>query len=115
MKPEHSWAETICGCALGAAIITMLAVMVTNAHAAKGGGIDDSMTAVALVVLVGAVVAIGCLWWWVATMVNAARHSKWVWAIMVFLVPPLCVLYSLFAWERTPRRAAMSDRVEPRW
>lgn len=68
-----------------------------------------------LLILVGVAVVLGCFAFWILTMVNAAKFGKWVWFIMVFLFPLLCVIYALFAYERGTPAGANPSRVEPRF
>jgi hypothetical protein len=74
---------------------------------------DPGMWALIAVVLI-VLISIGCIAFWALTLVNAAKHGKWVWFIMLLVIPLLCVIYGLFAYERgTPARDYA--RVEPRF
>lgn len=69
----------------------------------------DESILIGLAVIAVLVIAFVLYVW---ALVNAARNAKWVWFVLVLLFGPLCVVYLLFAYERTPSREPQR-RVEP--
>jgi len=57
--------------------------------------------------------AFGCFAIFVWALVDAARNGKWVWFVLTFFFPLLCVVYLLFACEGRPARVREVQRFEP--
>jgi len=75
---------------------------------------SDAAIGTIVVVLGGIALIIGCFWFWVAMLVNAAKHGKWVWFVMVFAFPLLCVLYLLAGHQSGERVERVSYRDDER-
>jgi hypothetical protein len=76
----------------------------------------STMVASMLAVALGLTLAICCFWFWVAMLVNAAKLGKWVWFVMIFVFPLLCVLYWFIGHQPVDQRIVRieySERIDP--
>jgi hypothetical protein len=91
----------------------ILALAANLASAATRRPQHDDGAVVLGAIVVAALVGLAALWFYVWSLVDAARNDRWVWFVMMLFVGPLCVLYVIFGRTGTPKRLPEQERREP--